>query len=113
MIPGMNPRQLAQAMKKMGIQQVEIDAEEVIIKCPDKMLVFKNPQVSSINMMGQKNFQIIGTPEEKSVSKTPEITEEDIRTVMEQTGVDHDTAKSALENVNGNIAEAILRVSEE
>ncbi len=39
MIPGMNPRKMQQAMKKMGIQQVEIPATEVIIKTPEKEII--------------------------------------------------------------------------
>ena len=64
MFPGMNPRKMQQMMKKMGIQQQEIDAQEVIIKTKDKQLIFSQPQVSKVNMMGQDTFQIIGVPEE-------------------------------------------------
>ena len=53
MIPGMNSRQAAQMMKKMGIAQQEINAVEVIIRCEDKNIVIANPQVSKVNMMGQ------------------------------------------------------------
>ena len=70
MFPGVNPRKMQQMMKKMGIQQQEIDALEVIIKTKDKQLVFSHPQVSRVNMMGQDTFQIIGEPEEKLLSTT-------------------------------------------
>jgi len=39
MFPGMNSRKAAQMMKKMGIQQVEISATEVIIKTPEKEII--------------------------------------------------------------------------
>ena len=35
-MPGMNPRMMKQAMKRMGIQQQDIEATEVIIKTPAK-----------------------------------------------------------------------------
>jgi len=108
MFPGMNPRQMQQAMKKMGIQQSDIEAEEVIIKTKEKELVFKNPQVAKINMMGQETYQIIGEPEERELSTTPEISEDDIKTVMEQAGVDRKKALEAIEKHNGDLAEAIM-----
>ncbi len=40
------------------------------------------------------------------------ISEEDIKLVMEQAGVDHDTAKKALEEAKGDLAEAILKLTE-
>lgn len=112
MFPGMNPRKMQQAMKRMGIAQVEIEAEEVIIKCPDKEIIIKNPSVSKVNMMGQESFQISGTAEERALDTTPEISEEDIKTVMEQANVDKEKAKAAIEKAKGDIAKAILDLQE-
>ena len=53
MFPGMNPREMQKAMKRLGIKQEEIDAEEVIIRTASKDLVIKNPQVSRVYMLGQ------------------------------------------------------------
>jgi len=110
MFPGMNPRQMQQAMKRMGIQQSEIDAKEVIIRTADKELVFSNPQVAKINMMGQETYQVIGEPEERSLSSEPEISEEDIKTVMEQAKVDKKTALEAIKKHKGDLAEAIMEL---
>lgn len=106
----MNPRQMQQAMKRMGIQHTEIDAKEVIIRTEDKELVFTNPQVAKINMMGQQTYQIIGEPKEREISTAPEISEDDIKTVMEQAGVDRKTALSAIEKHKGDLAEAIIEL---
>lgn len=108
----MNPRKMQQMMKKMGIQQQEIDAQEVIIKTKDKQLIFSHPQVSRVNMMGQDTFQIIGEPEEKALSTTPDITEEDISTVMQQANVSKGVAEKALKDAKGDIAKAILTLQE-
>lgn len=99
---------MAKAMKRMGIQQTELDATEVIIKTEDKELIFKNPKVSKVNMMGQKTYQIVGEPEERPLSTEPEISEEDIKTVMEQTGADHEKALEAIKKSNGDLAAAIM-----
>ena len=106
----MSSRDMAKAMKRMGIQQVELDAKEVIIRTADKELIFKDPKVSKVNMMGQKTYQIIGEPVEKELSTEPEISEEDINMVMDQTGADHDKALEAIEKNKGDLAAAILEL---
>ncbi len=108
MMPGMNPRKMQQAMKRMGIQQTEVDAVRVIIQTDDKELIFENPQVSKVNMMGQETYQVVGEPVEKELSAEPEISEDDIKTVMEQAEVDEATAKKAIEDAKGDLAEAIM-----
>ena len=113
MFPGVNPRQMQQMMKKMGIQQVEIPAVEVVIRTADKEIIIKEPSVSKVNMMGQETFQISGEVEERSRSSAPEISAEDIRIVMEQAGVDKETASQALEKHSGDIAESILELKKE
>lgn len=109
----MNPRKMQQMMKQLGIQQVEIPATEVIIKTKDKIITITNPSVSKVNMMGQENFQISGEVHEEEVSSVPNISDEDIRTVMEQTGTSKLTAQKAIEDAHGDLAEAILNLKEE
>ena len=108
MIPGMNPRQMAQAMKRLGIQQVEIPATEVIIRTPDKELVISDPQVSKVNMMGQETIQVIGHIQEREISSEPEISDDDVNTVMEQTECSQDEAYDAIKKNKGDLAAAIL-----
>src|SRR3989344_9213186 len=97
MLPGMNPRKMQQMMKQLGIQQVDIPATEVIIRTKDKEIIITNPSVAKVNMMGQETFQISGEIEERDSSTTPQISPEDIQTVMEQTGVNKATALKAIE----------------
>jgi nascent polypeptide-associated complex subunit alpha len=112
MMSGLNMKNMAKAMKRMGIQQTELEAKQVIIKLEDKEIVFNNPQVSKVNMMGQETYQIIGTPQEQEASTAPEISEDDIKTVMEQTGKSHDESKTAIENNNGDLAAAIMELKQ-
>src|SRR3989338_2631490 len=108
MFPGINPRMMKQAMKKMGIKQEEIDAEEVIIRTKEKEIVIRNPSVSKVNMAGQETYQISGEEEERS--RQIEISEDDIKTVMEQTGCNEEEARKAIEQANGDLAEAIIKL---
>jgi nascent polypeptide-associated complex subunit alpha len=110
MLPGLNPRDLQKAMKKMGIKQEEIPAEEVIIRCPDKDLIIKNPNVVRVNAMGQDSLQITGEIEEQETSAS--VSKEDIKTVASQANVSEDKAKQALENNNGDLAKAIMDLQE-
>ena len=110
MFPGMNPRDMQKAMKRLGIKQEEIDAEIVIIKTADRDIIIKNPQVSKVNMMGQETFQIVGEIEESERSDKAEINEDDVATVVGQTNCSREEALEALEESNGNLAEAILKL---
>lgn len=104
-----NPKQLEKAMKQMGIQATNIEAEEVVIKTPDKDIVITNPQVSKVKAMGQETFQITG-----EISERPRegISDEDVEMVAEQTGVSKEQAKEMLEQTK-DIAEAIMRLKKE
>jgi nascent polypeptide-associated complex subunit alpha len=114
MFPGMNQRQMQQMMRKMGMQQTEIDAAEVIIRTSDgKEMVFHQPQVSMVNMMGQKTFQLVGEFEEREINQEVELSEEDIQTVVDQTGVSKEIAEEKLRANDGDIAQTIMDLSEE
>jgi nascent polypeptide-associated complex subunit alpha len=113
MFPGMNPRDVKQAMKRMGIKQEEISAKEVIIRLEDKEIVITNPSITKVDMMGQESYQISGEETERSLDTKPDISEEDINTVVEQTGVSEEEARAAIEEANGDLAEAILKLKKE
>jgi len=117
MIPGgrMNPKQMQAMMKRMGITQEEMkDVEEVIIRLRDKEIVFKDASVTSVTVQGQKTYQIVGTPNERARTQGEMeeggIPQEDIKLVMDQTGVTAAEAKKALEEAGGAPAEAILKI---
>jgi nascent polypeptide-associated complex subunit alpha len=108
MIPGgMDPKKMQALMKQMGIQSEELSAKNVIIETEDSKLIIEEPQVTKITMQGQTSFQISG-----SVRKEEKSAEDDIKMVMEQTGCSEEKAKEALEKSGGDIAEAIVALSE-
>jgi nascent polypeptide-associated complex subunit alpha len=112
MFPGMNPRDMRMAMKKLGIQQQEIAAKEVIIRLEDKEIVISNPNVTKVNMMGQDTYQIVGEESERSLGSEPDINDEDIETVAEQAGVSKEEAEQAIKQSKGDLAEAILKLKQ-
>ncbi len=117
MMPGrMNPRQMQQMMKRLGINVREIEnVEEIIIKTDTKEYIFDNAEVTVMDAQGQKTYQISGRPriiERKEIVEEEGISEEDINLVAEQTGKSKEQAKKALEKTNGDIAEAIMKLTE-
>ncbi|AFV24068.1 MAG: nascent polypeptide-associated complex protein [Methanolobus sp.] len=107
---GMNPAKVKQMMKQMGINVNEInDVQQVIIRTPDKDIVFNDANVSVMTAQGVDTYQIVGTPEE--IARQTEIPEDDVRLVAEQTGVPAEKARQALKDANGDLAEAILALS--
>ena len=112
MMPGMNPRQMKQAMKRMGIQQEDVPAEQVIIRLKDKEIVIDSPSVQKVNMMGQSSYQVSGEERLKEIESTPVITDEDVKTVAEQANASEEDARKALMESKGDLAEAIMKLSE-
>ncbi|NYT12173.1 MAG: nascent polypeptide-associated complex protein [Methanomassiliicoccales archaeon] len=115
-MPGgrMNPRQMKQAMKKLGIKTEEIeDAEEVVIRTSTSEYVISDPAVTMMEVQGQVTFQILGDyeiRERSDVEAGPIIPEEDITLVMEQAGCTREQAIEALTSCDGQPAEAILKI---
>ena len=124
---GMSPKQMARMMKKMGIEQKEVDGvKEVIIRFADKEWVISNAQVMMIKQAGSESFQVTGTKTERGLSgsvegkseespepeieKKIEVPMEDAALVASQTGVDIQVAKQALEETEGDLAAAILKL---
>lgn len=124
MFPRINPKQMHKLMKQLGMKVNEIEVEEVIIKLHDKEIVIRNPSVNKIEFQGQSSYQISGIEEirekkgidEDKAEKEPEdeskIKEGDIKFVAEHANVSFEKAKKALEESNGDIAEAIVRLSQ-
>jgi nascent polypeptide-associated complex subunit alpha len=112
----MNPKQMKAMMKRMGIDQEEMEGvDEVVIRTRTKELVFKNPSVMAVTVQGQKTYQVVGSPQERErTAERPKeeggIPEEDIKLVMSQTGCTAADARKALEETDGAPAEAILKI---
>ena len=116
MMPGMgrmNPRMMKKLQRQLQNSTEDIDATEVIIRTKDKEIYFSNPSVTSMDMMGQQSYQIVGEPQERGLEggeETASIPDEDIQLVASQAGVTHEKAREALEECDGEPAEAIIKL---
>ena len=113
----MNPRQLKAAMKRMGIETEEIaGVEEIVIRTATKEYVFKSAEVSAMTVQGQRTWQIVGEPivmnrkTEGAPAEKATISDEDVDLVAEKAGVSKAEARKALEEADGEPAEAIIRL---
>ncbi len=112
MMPNIDPRQLKRMMDSMGIKSTEIEAERVVIQAKDRDIVIEDPQITAIDAQGSRSFQISGTVREVGkIATAAEISDEDVKMVSEQSGVnDLERARKALEESGGDIAGAIIRL---
>ncbi len=95
----MDLRALAKSMKTK-----QINARQVIIDLGDKKLVFDSPLVVEAELMGNKVFQVIGEPRIEE-----NINEEDVKIIMEKTGVSREEAIKVLKET-GDVVDAIEKI---
>lgn len=137
MMPGMDPRQMAMMMKRMGVEMADIEGvEEILVRTKDADYRFRKASVSVIRAQGSETWQIQGKPEKTmrapaaapaaakpvapvasplSAPSAPaaaaaSISADDVRLVAAQTGKSEREARAALEATGGDLAEAILRL---
>jgi nascent polypeptide-associated complex subunit alpha len=107
----MDNRQARRMMDKMGINMKEIpNVEEVVIRTTGKEMHIKNASVSEVNAQGNRIFQVMGEVEEVEVEKEA-FNEEDILLVQQQANVPRERAVAALEESDGEVARAILKLT--
>jgi nascent polypeptide-associated complex subunit alpha len=106
---GMNPKKMASMMKQLGIKQDEIEASRVVIEREEGNIIISEPQVTKVVMGGQESWQISGEVSEEEADEG--ISNEDVNLVMEKTGKSDEDVRRVLEEVNGDIAEAIVKLS--
>jgi len=103
-------------MQKMGMNVKEIEGvQEVLIKTDDKTILIEKPNVTLIKMQDQNMFQIAGGLVKETQERAPaaEISAEDVKLVMEQTGKSAEEAMKALQESEGDLAKAILKLKGE
>ncbi len=103
---GMNPNQMRKIMKQIGMKSSELNANRVVIEMDSGNLIIEQPQVTLMEIQGKKTYTILGNEREEEKG----IPEEDIKMVAEQTGKSEKEAKTALEETNGDLAEAIRKL---
>jgi nascent polypeptide-associated complex subunit alpha len=107
----MDNRNARRMMDRMGINLKELpDVQEVIIRSTNKELHIRNATVSEVNAQGNRMFQVMGDVEEVEVQKKA-FNEEDILLVQQQAKVSRERAAAALEEADGEVARAILKLT--
>lgn len=107
MFGGMNPAKIQGMMKKMGISQTPLNVRRVIFEMDEKNLVIDEPSVVRVMMQGQESYQVTGEANEEM---NEIFSEEDVKIVMEKTGKSKEDVLKALEDSEGDIAEAIINL---
>ena len=65
---GLSPKQIERMMKKMGIEQKDLEGvTEVIIRFSDREWIISNPQVGVVKQAGSESYQVSGTKTERQV----------------------------------------------
>jgi nascent polypeptide-associated complex subunit alpha len=110
----MNPREAKRMMQRMGMNMGAMpEVEQVVFKTSTKEIIVENPEVTVMEMQGQKIFQVMGERiTEKALEKAVKIPEEDVQLVATQANVSPDRARAALEQTKGDLAQAILLLSQ-
>lgn len=118
-------RAMERQMRRMGVDFQQLDAvTEVLIRFPDRELVLTQPQVVTMQGQGDNIYQIIGQAEERSLTVSSEaeegappavtatFSEEDVQLVATQANVSEEEARTALRAADGNLARAIIALTE-
>jgi nascent polypeptide-associated complex subunit alpha len=107
----MDNRNARRMMDRMGINMKEIpNVQEVVIRTADRELHITNASVSEVEAQGNKVFQVAGDVEEVEVEKKT-FNDEDVLLVQQQTGSSREKALAALEESDGEVARAILKLT--
>lgn len=119
----MDSRRARRMMNQMGMKMNELgDIKRVILQSDKREIIIEGPQVTSINVQGTKMYQIAGGRETEGKPSTAtigttepeeaplEIPEEDILLVAQQANVSIEVAKRALEDNEGDLAQAIIKL---
>ncbi len=110
-----SPRQLRRMQSRLlgnlGLDLKELGtADEVVIRFPDKEIILKGPSVVEMKLEKESIYQLIGGELQERAGEEEEYTpsQEDVLLVASQAGVSEEEARSALIEVRGDLAKAIL-----
>ena len=108
-----SPRETRRMMQRMGLNMSPMEVQEVILKTKEKEITIKDPEVAVLEVQGQKIFQVVGGEiTEKALERRIAVPEEDVQLVAQQAKVSLEQARVALEQTNGDLAQAILLLSQ-
>ncbi len=112
-----NNREMRRMLQKMGVEVKEVPNVKLVkIVTDSSEIVISEPSVSQVSMQGTTTFEIAGGKIETKQSSVngggTEIKEEDVMLVATQSGASKEEAQKSLQESNGDIALAILKLQE-
>ena len=109
MMRGGNNRDMRRMMDKMGLDMSDVpNVQEVIIKTDKKEIIISKPSVTEMKAKDNSIFTVTADSYEERELEVPIFSDEDIQLVSQQAGVDEEKARGALEETDGDLAQAIL-----
>lgn len=113
----MNPRQARRMMENMGMKVEPLEGPvNVTIKTPSREISIEGAEVTLTKMQGQTIYQIMGGKATERTAGTQvhasPISEEDVQLVSQQANVASELARKALEETEGDLAQAILLLAQ-
>jgi nascent polypeptide-associated complex subunit alpha len=109
-------REQRRLLERMGLNFKPLDGvQEVQLKMQGKTIVIRSPEVQVIEIKGGSRIYYVSGIEEEVVAaqqEAPEISQEDIELVVLKTGASQEEARKALIEAGGDIARAILLLSQ-
>ncbi len=106
-------RRARRLMERMGVNMNQIpEVEEVVIRTSNKDMIIRDASVSEIIAKDMRVFQVMGRDIEEVQREKPKFTEEDVLLVSQQAGVSKERAEAALEDSEGDLAQAIMKLAD-
>lgn len=107
----LNPKKMETLMKQLGIKFEDIkDVEEIIIKTKDGEYVIHSGDVKIINAGNVKTLQAIIN--DMKYNEKIEVSEEDIKIIMEKANVSYEEAKKYLIKNKGDLAKTLIDIEQ-
>lgn len=102
-----SPEKIEKMMKKLNMNVRQLEADVVVIRGKNKNIIISKPEIMIADMMGREVYQITG-----EVSESVPVSEEDIQMVMDKTGKDREVVVKKLEELDNDLARAIVELKE-
>lgn len=107
-------RNMRRMVNKLGVDMHELpDIKEVLIRTTSKEIILPTPTVTEMESNKDRIFTIVAQDYEERELETKSFPDADVDFVRERTGVDQARAVGALEESNGDLAQAIMILTSE
>lgn len=105
-------RRLDRMLEGMNVNAEEVPGvQEVVIRTERSELVIKKPVVTKVGMGDKTMYSVTGDEGEERELDAPLFSSDDIELVCQQSGAGRERASEALAETDGDIAQAIMRLS--